>query len=236
MKNQNRKSLTSVLAGSAIAVFLYVFCFLIIPFDKNEASWIAFGFTLLSFFAGFGIFALAFKNAETAVSKVYGFPILRVGLIYIIAQLILGVIICFIAAFADLEYWVPLLLSVILLGLAGIGVISTNATRNEIENLEAETERVTRPTKIFNLNIQAIIDMCTSEPLKKELLKLAEEIKYSDPVSSDATLNIENALLGEINALRNLVQQNAVEAALYQITRVTNLLNERNRVCKAFKK
>ena len=36
-----------------------------------------------------------------------------------------------------------------------------------IEEIEEETERVTKATKIFNLDIQAIVDLCTEESVKK---------------------------------------------------------------------
>ena len=212
MKIELNKKSKSAIAVFAIVAFVYAFCFIIIPFPKNAASWISFAFTLISAVAGLGIFTYAFKDGDSLVSKIYGFPIFRIGYLYIAAQ------------------------SIILLGLAIIGVIATDNTRDIIEEIEEETERVTKATKIFNLDIQAIVDLCTDEAVKKELVKLAEAIKYSDPVSSEATEDAENTLLEEISRLRELIEVNDNEKSLTQITKVTNLLNERNRICKAFKK
>ena len=230
------KKAKSAIAVFAIIAFVYAFCFIIIPFPKNAASWISFVFTLISVIAGLGIFTYAFKNGDSLVSKIYGFPIFRIGYLYIAAQFIVGVLICLVAAFVAVPYWVALVLSIILLGLASIGVIATDNTRDIIEEIEEETERVTKATKIFNLDIQAIVDLCTEESVKKELVKLAEAIKYSDPVSSEATEDAENTLFEEISILRELIEVNDTEKSLTQITKVTNLLNERNRICKAFKK
>ena len=155
---------------------------------------------------------------------------------FTIIVIVLSVIICLVATFVAVPYWVALVLSIILLGLVSIGVIATDNTRDIIEEIEEETERVTKATKIFNLDIQAIVDLCAEESVEKELVKLAEAIKYSDPVSSEATEDAENTLFEEISILRELIDANDTEKSLTQITKVTNLLNERNRICKAFKK
>ena len=141
-----------------------------------------------------------------------------------------------IAAFVAVPYWVSLLLSIILLGAAGIGVIATDNTRDAIQNIDNEVERVTKATKIFKLDIATIIDICEDAEVSKELNKLAEELKYSDPVSSEATEETETLLLEEIRILRSFVEADDKENALKQTRKTINLLAERNRICKAFKK
>lgn len=231
----NKKSKSAIAVFAIIAV-VYVLCFILIPFPKNVTSWISFAFTLISLVVGLGISGYAFKNSDSLTSKIYGFPVFRIGYLYVATQFIVGVVLCVIAAFVAVPYWIALLLSIVLLGLAVIGVIATDNARDIIEEIEEETERATKATKIFNLDIQSIVDLCTEEAVKRELVKLAEAIKYSDPVSSEATEDTENTLFEEISILRELIEVNDTEKALAQITKVANLLNERNRICKAFKK
>ena len=114
MKVELNKKSKSVIAVFSIVAFVYALCFIIIPFSKNAASWIEFAFTLISIIAGFGVFAYAFGKGETLVSKIYGFPIFRIGYLYIAIQFVLGVLICLVAAFVNVPYWVALVLSVIL--------------------------------------------------------------------------------------------------------------------------
>ena len=66
-------------------------------------------------------------------------------------------------------------------------MIATDNARDIIEKTESEIERVTKATKIFNLNIASVLDLCTELSVKKELEELAESFRFSDPVSSDAT-------------------------------------------------
>ncbi len=236
MKSFFNKKTVSAIAVVAIVAIVYVLCFVLIPFPKYNSGWISFGFTLASFFIGLGIYLYAFKDGSSPASKLYGFPVFRIGYIYVIAQLVLGIVICRLDTTVDVPEWITVLASVVLLALASIGVILTDNARDAVEGIEAEAERVIMPTKLFKLDIAATVDLCTDETVKKELVKLAEDIKYSDPVSSEATEEVEDALFEEMAVLRSLVEGNDSEGALEQTRKVTNLLNERNRICKAFKK
>ena len=220
----------------AIILVVYILAFCIISLPKIAASYISFAFTIVSILASLGITAYAFKDDQAVVSKIYGFPVFRIGYLYVAAQFAFGVISCIVASFVAVPYWVALLLSIILLGAAGIGVIATGNTRDAIQNIDNEIERVTKATKIFNHEIATIIDICEDAEVSKELNKLAEELKYSDPVSSEATEETETLLLEEIRILRSFVEADDKENALKQIRKTMNLLAERNRICKAFKK
>ncbi len=72
----------------------HILAFLIIPFNKNAASWISFVFTIISIISSLLVCGCAFKAKETLVSKIYGFPIFRVGVVYALVQLVVGIVIC----------------------------------------------------------------------------------------------------------------------------------------------
>lgn len=127
--NLGKKS-KSVIAIYAIILVVYIIGFLIIPFNKVAASWISFAFTIIAIAASLFVFNQAFNSKETLVSKIYGYPIFRVGAVYALAQLAIGIVICTIGAFVAVPYWVALLLSIIMLGAAAIGVIITDNTRD----------------------------------------------------------------------------------------------------------
>lgn len=118
----------STIAVYAIILLVYVLAFLIVPFNKCAASWISFAFTIIALASSLLVFGIAFKANETLVSKIYGFPIFRIGTIYAIVQLLIGIIICAIGAFLFVPYWIALILSMILLGATAIGVIITDNT------------------------------------------------------------------------------------------------------------
>lgn len=229
------KKSKSVIAIYAILLVVYVLAFLIVPFTKIAASWISFVFTIIAIASSLLVFNFAFNAKETLVSKIYGYPIFRVGAVYALAQLALGIVICAIAAFVAVPYWVALLLSVILLGAAAIGIIITDNTRDLVEHVDEATKVDTESVTHFQISIAGIVDCCEDSVLKSELLKLDEAFRFSDPVSNQHTKEAEEKLSVLLAELKIFVESNnAVEAASC-IKKIANTLAERNRICKATK-
>ena len=230
---KSKKSIGSVSLIFALVAALYIFAFLIIPFEKSATSWFAFAFTIVALGFCYGTFYLAFAKGDKLVSKVYGLPIARVGVIYLVAQFIIGFLFCIIGAFMTVATWVVLIFSVIPLALALIGLVAFEGVRGFIEGQESEDVRKTRSARLFKINIDSIVDICENPDVKAPLQKLADDIRYSDPVSGDETAAVEEQILNEINNLRAMVNS---PAALRQIQYISNLLNDRNRICKMYKK
>ncbi len=225
----------SVVAIYAIILAIYVLAFLIIPFNKTAASWISFAFTIVAFAASLVIFNIAFNAKGTVLSKLYGYPIFKVGATYAILQLALGLIVCIIAAFVDVPYWVALLISVFLLGVTVIGVIITDNTRDVVEKVEEETKAAIKTVTYFKISVSGIVDSCEDAALKSELKKLDDEFRYSDPVSSQYTKDSEDRISYLLSELREFVESNNVDEATVRIKKISNTLAERNRICKATK-
>lgn len=232
--NMNKKN-KSIIAVYGILAFIYLIAFVIIPFPKNAASWISFVFTLVSFVLSLGVTLYVFGKDDEMTSKFYGFPIFKIAYMYPLVQFIVGVVICLIAAFVAVPYWVALVLSLVILSVFAIGVIATDNARDIIEENEAEIERVTKATKLFNLNVSSVLDLCTELSVKKELEKLAESFRFSDPVSSDATEEIENTIMEKLENLKLGISSSSADENIAKITELKNLLSERNRICKASK-
>lgn len=233
--NMNKKN-KSIIAVYGILAFIYLIAFVIIPFPKNAASWISFVFTLVSFVLSLGVTLYVFGKDDEMTSKFYGFPIFKIAYMYPLVQFAVGVIICLIAAFVAVPYWVALILSLIILGVSAIGVIATENARDIVEENEAEIERVTKATKLFNLNVSSVLDLCTEPSVKKELEKLAESFRFSDPVSSDATEDIESTIMEKLENLKISISSSDSDENIAKITELKNLLAERNRICKMNKR
>lgn len=229
------KKAKSVIAIYSIILFVYVLAFLIVPFSKCAASWISFVFTIIALASSLFICSIAFRAKDTLVSKIYGFPIFKVGAVYALAQLILGVIICAIGAFVTVPYWVALLISVILLGAGAIGVIITDNTRDIVEEVDESVKIDTKNVTRFQIDIAGIVDVCENQDVKTELETLNELFKFSDPVTNEETKESEEALKTMLAELKALVVDGSTDDIKVLIKKITNALNERNRICKASK-
>lgn len=233
---KKNKGFGALAAIFAIVLFVYILLFALVPFQKSTATWIVFVFSIISIASGFFVIKYAFNDEGDLKSKIYGVPIARIGILYPCIQVAFSFVFFAVGAFASVPYWIVLLLSVILLAAAAIGVIATSAAKTVIEDAESKIENVTGKVKLFNLNIGSIVNLSNDEEVKKELSKLSEAFRFSDPVSSEETEEIEAKIETELDELRILSGKDEKEKTLEKIKEVSNLLSERNRLCKAFKK
>lgn len=228
----NKKTI-SFFAGGIITLMLYCVLYLLIPFPKTAAYWIEFVFSLIAIGGGCVISRYALQN-DGIKSKFYGFPLLKIGMLYTLIQVILSFIIALVGFAVEIPLWIPTILSVVILGCSAIGIIGMDNARDIIEEQERHDETVTRTMRTFRLDIRYIVDSCGDTELKKSLDKLAEKFKYSDPVSCDELIDDEEKLQQEIQALGKLI--NSDKALIEKkISDITALLANRNRKCKEFK-
>ncbi|MCR5585964.1 MAG: hypothetical protein K6F77_00335 [Lachnospiraceae bacterium] len=237
MNSLNKKQI-SLIAVYAIVFVVFNVVYFAVPFEKGGCAWVMYVFSLISIIVGLCVSFYAFNsgNSEDGLqSKVYGFPIFRVGIIYMVLQVCFSIILFVFGNFTHVATWIGVVISVILLGVAGIGVIATDNVRDIVESTEKAVKEKTIEMKRFKLNFEGIAPYATDVDLKRDLEKLAEKVKYSDPVSRDDLKDIEDELQVETNNLRLLVKEGNVEEARTKLTLVTNLLEDRNRRCKAGK-
>ena len=101
-----------------------------VPFAKSSVFWISYVFGIIAILVQVAVMKIAFSGTDTARSKVYGFPIARIGVVYAIIQIILSIL--FMALSAFIPFWIPLVLFVILLGISAIGFIAADATEMKL--------------------------------------------------------------------------------------------------------
>lgn len=219
----------------SIVAFVFILLTLTIPFSKPVASWVMFAFSIVSIIGGCGISIYAFSKSEELKSKFYGFPVFRIGFLYTTIQLGLSLLVYIVGAFVDLPYWVGLLLSVLLIGMAAIGVLIIDNARDYVEEIETNTITVAKTIKKFNVDIAEVLDICKNQEVHEPLKKLAEKFKYSDRVSSNAAKEKEEEIKVEIENLKLIINNENPEIVIKKIETISNLLSSRNRICEAEK-
>lgn len=214
-----------------LAVLLAVFCVVAfaLPFVRNGVFWVSFIMAVAAIAAQLYVMKTAFAKGEGARSKFYGWPVARVGVIYLAAQLVLSLL------FMCLAKWVPLWLVIVacalLLGVAAIGFISTDATRDEIERQDEKLKKDVTAMRALRSKAQAMVGQLDGEE-GKAIEKLSEELRYSDPVSSDAVCEIEEELAKCLDTLQQAVVDGDRDAVATLCRKASLTLAERNRLCK----
>lgn len=224
----------SVITIYGIVLFVYVMAFIIIPFYKNGASWMTFIFTIIAIIGSLVINGYAF-NCKNPKEVIYGFPIFRIGIIYLIAQFVIGIAICIVNTFFNMPAWIVLLISIVMMGVAAICVILAINTRDVVMDVDNSIEE-TKQLSLFNVCIAGIVDSCKDEALKNDLEELENMFKYSsDPVSNDSTKDIEEEIEVKLKELQESISMGTKDAKS-KVEVVKNLLKERNRLCQINKK
>ena len=229
-----KKVISTIFIYAIIAAILTIST-LAIPFQKPAASWVVFAFSLGSLIVGCCITLFAFCKSNTLKSKFYGFPIFRIGVFYTIVQLVITLLIYIVGAFVNLPYWIGLSISILLLGVALLGVIITDNARDCVNEADVKSEISTKALARFNIDIADILDTCSNSELYEPLKKLNEKFKYSDQVSSPDTEEKEEEIKREIEKLKNIINNESTENVIDEIKLISNLLSSRNRICEARK-
>ena len=152
------KNNVSLIAVFVIALILVSVIYFAVPFPRLSASVIAYIFSVISVIAGYFITNYAFTKGGDIKSKVYGFPVFRIGYIYMGAQIAFTIIIAAVEFGAKVPNWVSVLVSVIFLCLAAIGVIAADNARDIITAQEEAFQAQTRKVKYFKLDMGSVID------------------------------------------------------------------------------
>ena len=114
-----------------LVILLAVFSVIafVIPFPKNTVFWIAYACGIFAILFQLYIFRSSFGKTD-ARSRFYGFPIARLGIYYLVIQLIVSIIEISLSKF--LPTWAVILINVLILAVALIGCITTETMRDEI--------------------------------------------------------------------------------------------------------
>lgn len=213
-----------------LAVVMLVFCViaLAVPFVKNAAFWLSFVFGALAI--GVQFYAVPKALEGDARSKFYGFPILKVSLIYLAAQLVLSLV--YMALAMWLPAWLVAVLSVLLLCAAVIGFAGTETVRDEIVRQDETVKKDVSLMRSLRSKAGAMAALCESEAAKKAVNAFAEELRFSDPMSSDAIAEAEAELSACIDKLHQAILDGSEADILTMCRKAGAALSERNRLCK----
>ena len=219
-----KKGLAYAVLVIAFALFNVIAFF--IPTEKTATFWIAYAFNAIAFLFQIVIWKLAFKGTDTIKSKFLGIPLLSVGFRYLVIQVIAFAVFMI---FPTLPTWIPVVVCSVILGGSAICLIGTETGREEINRVEEKVKRKVFYIKSLQVDVEMLAETESDPTIKAELTKLAEKIRFSDPVSSDALAEIESEIVNKIKE----IEASKDKLAIIAVT--TALVEERNKKAKILK-
>ncbi len=197
MKSKSSKGMFYLVLGILFALF-NVIAF-VIPTDKKPTFWIAYVFSVVAFVLQIVVWTLAWKNGDTLKSKFLGIPVIHVGIVYLILQLIaFGVFM----ALPNIPAWVAVVVCALILGISAVCMVGTQVGKNAIEQTEARVRQKVFYIKSLQVDVELLAERETDTTVKASLQKLAEQIRFSDPISHEALADVENTIREKVEQLK----------------------------------
>lgn len=227
---------SNVRFGIVIAILLIIYNLLafVIPFEQNGVFWLSYGFTLDAFVVASVACVIAFRSGKGITSKFYGFPVAKVGVIYLAIQMVLCFV--FMALSQHVPIWLGVLIYAIALGAAVVGLVVTDTVRDHIQDQDVKLSNRVSTIRAAQSKVHQMMTLCDDPKVTAAVKKFAEELRYSDPVSAPALAEAEADLSVAIDNLQQAIADGDNVAILALCKHGQLLLAERNRLCKLNKK
>ncbi len=217
-----------MMAYSILGVLFALFIILAftIPTNTSVAFWVVFTCTVIAFSSQVIIWKVAFKKDNVFRSNFLGFPIIYLGSIYLIIQILVFIVF---KAIPTLPVWSAIVICVIPLGIFSVLIVSSESGRNEIGSVDTKTQKKTFYIKEIQTDIELLAAMESDITVKNALSKLGETIRFSDPMSSTELFDLECAISARVESLKHADDKMPI------IDVLNSLLIERNKKCKIVK-
>ena len=220
-----KNGLMSYLALGIVFALFNVIAF-VVPTDKTATFWTAYTFTVVAFAAQIPLWKIALGKKDTLKSKFLGVPVIHVGITYLIIQLIAFAIFMI---FPTLPVWLAVVVCAIILAISALCAIAGQAGANEINRVEEKIKVKRAFIQFLQTDIEMLAESETDAETKAELKKLAEKVRFSDPMSHEMLGELESRISAKVEEMKTATDKKAF------IAEVTTLLTERNKKCKILK-
>ena len=217
----------------AIVFAVFVVIAMAAPFERNTAFWISFVFAVIAMAVQLYAYpkALDFEGHDVR-SKFYGFPIIRITTLYLAVQVILSLAVMILCKYVEVKNWILVILYTVLFALAAVGFIAVDSMKEEVERQETVHKANVGAMQALRSKAALLASQCDDPETKKALGALAENFRFSDPVSSDALKDIEDDLASLLDQLRNAIVAKDIGSVRTLCAKTETVLADRNRLCK----
>ena len=198
---------------------------LAIPTSKSAAFWIAYIFTIVALAAQIVLWKRTFGHKELK-SKFLGFPIIHIGIVYLVVQ----IAVLFIFVFAEkLPTWSALVICTAIAAIAAIFMIAADVGRTEIERVEQKIKGKVFYIKNLQVDMEILASAEKDTKTKEQLEQLAEKIRFSDPMSNEQLASLEEKISIVVENLK------FSDDKLEIINQLNKLIDERNKKVETLK-
>ncbi|WP_026836069.1 hypothetical protein [Eubacterium xylanophilum] len=221
---------TKVYAVIGIIFMMFTVLAFVPPFQKDVVFFVAYIFGIMAILYQIYVFKISFGKSDEPKSYFYGFPIARVGAFFLLLQLVMSLIeMCFATI---IPVWIAVIINILLLSFALIGCIASEVMRDEITRQDMKNKSDVSNLRLLQAKSASFVSICRDEDVKRALQSLTDELKYSDPVTSEATKEIETKLISLMDNIQESLEDGDIKSVENFCMLTKACLAERNKLCK----
>lgn len=226
------KMIAAILAIAFIAynVTLFAVCGFT---EHTSVFWMSWVFMLVAFAAMTVSGVILGKRGLFLRDWLFGFPIIKHSTVYIMAELLVSCI--FIILEDNIRPGLAFGLQFLMLCIYGICAVSCFLSKEMIDDVHTKVSDKTRFIKLLSIDAEMLVEKCPDPDTKEECRKLAESVRYSDPMSSEALFELEKDLTLTVSQCDRAIEEKDFTAAKEFCAKAMLQLAERNKKCKALK-
>ena len=195
------------------------------------AFWAGYIFVTLAFFGQLACAYVAFK-AENNQKLFYNLPLITVSYTGLIVTLVAGAL-CM--ALPNLPNWVGILVCLLILAFTAIAIVKASAAATAVSDIDQRVATKTAFIRSLTVDAEHLMNTAKTAELKKLAKKVYEAVRYSDPMSDAALVEIEEKMKNGFADLENAVEAGDAELASSVAGELLSLVDLRNKKCKLLK-
>ena len=220
-----KNNLMSYLELGIVFALFNVIAF-VVPTDKTATFWVAYTFSVVAFAVQIPLWKIALGKKDTLKSKFLGIPVIHIGITYLIIQLIAFAIFMI---FPMLPVWLAVVVCAIILAISALCAIAGQAGASEINRVEEKIKVKRAFIQFLQTDIEMLAENETDVATKTELKKLAEKVRFSDPMSHEMLGELESQISSKVEEMKTAADKKNL------IGEIDLLLTERNKKYKILK-
>ena len=196
------------------------------------AFWIAYAITSVVFVLHLAFALIAFKDAGNSKQKLFlNIPIIWISYVGLIITIIAGAL-CMLNSF--LPMWAAGIAMGIVLAIFLLSIVKTKIAIQAVEDIGARVQVSTAFIKGLRVDAESLVGRAS--PASRDICsKVSEAIRYSDPVSNELSASVESDLKIKFDEFAAVVKSGDDAKAGALGNELLDLIEERNKKCKAGK-
>ena len=193
--------------------------------------WVGYVFITVAFIGQLVCSIVALK--QKSVKKLfYKISLVSISYSALIAMLIAGGLVMLIRGIPE---WTGIIVCFIILALNAISVIKANFAADTVADVDERVKKQTSFMKNLTAEAQALMSSATSDKLKAEAKRVYEAIRYANPMSSAALIDMNLQIEREFAAFSSAINDGDAALARAIANTLVSLIEKRNAKCKLAK-